>query len=459
MKVLEAIEKSVERWPEKIAGTDTARTLTFRQGGALSDRLARRLHETRGEDNQVVGYLGGCDTSLLIASLAIIKAGQCLMVINPQDPPAALRDLVEHSGMRECVAGPGYEALAEKVTGKQPLAVFSEDGGEEPFAPVEAASDTKAIIQYTSGTTGKPKGALTTREGLDDRWLRHVIGTDIKPDDVVATYHPNRVPEMLAWFTEGAIQHFRDVKAHKPQDHVEWLKAKSITAMAVFVIFFRQLAAAAEDGGLAGIKRLYVAGKPVYRADFKLFNRVSGPDCRLCSRYGLSEYGPVAEFCYGFGEPVEHDMSPIGRPFYPDRLVLIDEGGRPVADGDKGEIVVVSSTLPGTYHNDEERSAVTFKRSPENPDDTWYITGDLAYRNHQGLLIGLGRKDQQVKIRGYNVRPGDVEQILQWHPGVKEAAVVAFKGQNRTLRLACHYVQIRLHRSARMTCAPTCGSG
>ena len=440
MKLLEALAKGAARWPDKVAATDKRQALTFGQAAALSDRLASRLHDGKVEDNQVVGFLGGSDTSLMIAGLGVIKAGQCLMVMNPQDPAAALREIGEHSGMRVCIAGPGYEALAEEVTGEAPLSAFSGDSGNQPFAPLQAAPDAKAILQYTSGTTGKPKGALTIRSGLDDRWWRHVLSSEIKDSDIAANFHPNRVPEMFAWMTEGATQHFRDVKAHEPQDHVEWLRENQINTVAMFVIVFRQLAAAAGNGGLAGIERLYVAGEPVYRADYELFNRVSGPGCRLCSRFGLSEYGPVAQFCYRFGDPIDYAVSPIGRPFYQDRVRLLGEDGMAVADGEKGEVVVVSSTLPGTYFKDTERSAATFKRDPDNPEDTLYFTGDLAYRNSDGLLIGLGRKDQQVKIRGYNVRPGDVEQILQQHPSVQEAAVSTFKGGNGSLRLACHYV-------------------
>jgi acyl-coenzyme A synthetase/AMP-(fatty) acid ligase/thioesterase domain-containing protein/acyl carrier protein len=402
--------------------------------------LASRLHETRSNKGQVVGFLGGADTALLIANLAIIKAGQCLVVLNPQDPAFVLRNLAEHAGMRECIAGPGHEAIAEEVVGKPALSAFSSGICEKPFVPVTTEPDAIAVIQYTSGTTGKPKGALTTRAGLNDRWRRHVLASAIQTSDIAANFHPTRVPEQLAWLSEGATQHFRDIKAHEPRDHVEWLSKQSVTSMTIFAILFRQLAEAAADHGLAGIERLCVLGEPLYRADFELFNRVSGPGCQLWCRYGLSEYGPTAQFHYRYGDPLRYDISPIGKPLSPDRLKLIGNNGIEVGDGELGEIVVVSATLPGVYHNDEERSAATFKRDPDNPEDTLYFTGDLAYRNAEGLLIGLGRKDQQVKIRGYNVRPGDVEQILQQHPGVWEAAVSTFKGGNGSLRLSCHYV-------------------
>ena len=116
MELLNAIAATARRLPDKVAATDNRRTLTFRDVAVLSDGLARRLHEARAEENQVVGYLGGADITLLIASLAILKAGQCILVINPQDPVASLRDLARHAGMRSCVAGPGFEALAEQVT-------------------------------------------------------------------------------------------------------------------------------------------------------------------------------------------------------------------------------------------------------------------------------------------------------------------------------------------------------
>ena len=114
-----------------------------------------------------------------------------------------------------------------------------------------------------------------------------------------------------------------------------------------------------------------------------------------------------------------------------------------VDDGQVGELAITSNVISGRYHNDAERSVAVFVSDPANPGRMLYRTGDLAYRNADGLLIGLGRKDQQVKIRGFAVRPPEVEELVIAHPDVSDAAVVAYESQNGVRRLACHFEALK----------------
>ena len=127
-------------------------------------------------------------------------------------------------------------------------------------------------------------------------------------------------------------------------------------------------------------------------------------------------------------------------PLQPDNFLLLNADGEAVPEGGQGEMAISSPILPGGYYRDTERSAGIYKADPRKPGHRLYLTGDLAYRDQNGLFHGLGRKDEQTKIRGYNVRPAEVEQMVQEHPGIKEAAVSPHEGKNRIRRLACHYV-------------------
>ena len=115
MDILAEIERQILRYPEKIAASDETCQLTFRELAETADRAAAALYAKRRTENEIVGYLGGADVACLVANLAIMKAGQCIVILDPHSPVAALQDLAEHSGMAQCVAAPDLEPLAEKV--------------------------------------------------------------------------------------------------------------------------------------------------------------------------------------------------------------------------------------------------------------------------------------------------------------------------------------------------------
>ena len=220
---------------------------------------------------------------------------------------------------------------------------------------------------------------------------------------------------------------------------VDWISEKQVTNITSYKGIFRQLI----DSNVAAfphIKRYFVIGEPLLRADLEAVNQKFAPGSRVYCRYGSQEYGTMTLCEYRHGDPIAHDMVPLGRPLEPDHFMLLDEDGGQVPEGEPGEIVMSSPLVAHGYLHDPARSAEVFKPDPNRPGSWRYHTGDLAQLAPDQTLNGLGRKDLQVNIRGFNVRPPEVEEVIMRHPGVKMAAVAPFEGKSGIRQLACHII-------------------
>jgi thioesterase domain-containing protein/acyl carrier protein len=211
-----------------------------------------------------------------------------------------------------------------------------------------------------------------------------------------------------------------------------------VTNFVSYMFLYRQMCAAATDG-LPHIRRIFLLGEPIVRSDLELFNEKFRPGAELISRFGSSEYGAMTVFPYRHGEPIKHDVLPIGKPIHEGTLFLLDEHGEEVPQGELGEVTFSTPLVPHGYHNDPERSAKVFMADHKRPGHWRYHTGDLGFLDENGDVTVVGRKDEQVKVRGYTVRPHEVEQMLVEHPGVALAGVVPFTGRQGNVQIAAFF--------------------
>ncbi len=216
------------------------------------------------------------------------------------------------------------------------------------------------------------------------------------------------------------------------------MRQKRITFLSTYTAMYRQLIGSTSEV-FPDLQRVLIAGEAVRRSDLENLSRIGKPGTSLGNRYGAQEFGSILMFNDQCGDPVPYDFVPMGRNLFPGTVRLLDDNGREVADGEPGEVTVTADFVPAGYHNDPERSATVFRREPDGRMTCAH--GNLAYRDHEGIYHSFGRKDQQIKIRGYNVRPPEVEQLLLEHAEVEAVAVAPFEGQQGIRRLACYFVR------------------
>ncbi|MFU8872797.1 amino acid adenylation domain-containing protein [Micromonospora sp. SL4-19] len=424
--------------PDAVAVTEPGRSLTY--GGldlaaaALAGRL-RRLGVTRGT---IVALRLDWGVDLVVAALAVVRAGAAYLPIDPGYPPARQRHLLADSGAPVLVTrGPAPDGTTATVVDLANLSGPAASGSAQSdetgaashqaadtgpaFADAAIGPDDLAYLIYTSGSTGRPKGVAATHGSLANlvAWQHRVSG--LGPDDraslVAGVGFDASVLELWPALAAGATVVVPAPEARRsPQRLRDALVAERVTvsfAPTAYVEALVELPWPAETA----LRLLLTGGDRLHRRP------PAGLPFTLVDNYGPAETTVVAtaaQVAPGAGEP------DIGHPIDGATVRLCDATGRPVAPGDVGELCVGGAGVARGYHGRPDLTADRFRPDPDGPPGArLYRTGDLARWGAAGTLEFLGRADDQVQIRGHRVEPGEVEAVLAEHPDVRSAAVVA----------------------------------
>ncbi|WP_424933545.1 AMP-binding protein [Amaricoccus macauensis] len=429
----------VARLPEKIAVSDDKRSLTYAEIDADSDRIARILEEDAGGENRIYAYLGRMTCECVSLNVAAGKSGTAVVALDPGHPVAAMKEVIAHSGAVRIVTTPEFGDLAREVMEVEPIMLPLDRPvrSEIDVYPIVARDpELLHFISYTSGSTGKPKGVKVSRHICDYRWKQKIVFYGTNETDVVAMFTPFWWYKHVWPLSVGAECACFDF-AGKGLSAVEnWLREKKVTVLLTYTAMYRQLADGAASA-FPDLRQIIIGGEATRVEDVRNFDRITVPGAELMSRLACQELAILTLFVHKHGDPIDYEKVPLGRNLHPKETRLLDPDGHEVPRGTPGELVTKGEFVPPGYHNDPERTAEAFTL---HPDGEWSFTmGDLAVEDENGILHALGRKDQQVKIRGYNVRPTEVEEKLVTHPDVHEAGVTAFEGAKGIRRLAAFY--------------------
>ena len=242
---------------------------------------------------------------------------------------------------------------------------------------------------------------------------------------------------MLAPFAAGASFHSYDFASLGSSGLSKWLAEQQIEVFSTFTAAARAMDIS-QEMSWPKLRMFRMAGEPFLRTDVERLAKAMPDGSVMENSFGLSEYVWISGYKHVIGQPISFDAVPLGYAYEPEHFLLLGETSEPVGPNEVGEIAIRSPFTIHGYWKDPERSALVLsKLSPEDKDLTFF-TGDYAFMDEQGLIRTSGRAEEQVKIRGYNVRPTEVEGILSQMDGIRETAVVSFVAPNGIRRLACH---------------------
>ncbi|MET7638019.1 amino acid adenylation domain-containing protein [Streptomyces sp. NPDC005438] len=428
-------ERAADRTPEAAALTFEGEALTYRELDERANRLAAVLRERGVVPDTVVGVLAERGPALPLAFLAILKAGGAYLPLDPDHPDARRRTLLADASARLVVTtGDLATSLPEEVTAV--LADAPElTTGPAPRLPSAAGPGDLAYVIFTSGSTGRPKGVAVEHRSIVN-FARGITDLfDMGPGDRVLQFaNPSFDVSLFDFFgalTSGAtlVQAPRRTLLD-PQALAALLAEERITVTDLPPAVLGLL----DPERLPDLRTLFV-GLEAFPGE--LVNRWNTEGRQFHNGYGPTE-ATVA--CINYACPhVPHDtMPPIGTPLPNYQAHVVDRHDSLVPVGVPGELLVGGVGVARGYLGGSDLTERKFVPDPFGGDgERLYRTGDLVVRRPDGNLVFLGRVDNQIKIRGLRIEPGEIEQALTGQPDVGEAVVVAH-GQGGGARLIAY---------------------
>ncbi|WP_371798033.1 non-ribosomal peptide synthase/polyketide synthase [Streptomyces albidoflavus] len=451
--------------PDATAVGHGATALTYAELDADSNRLARHLvARGAGPETRVAVSLERTP-ALVTALLAVMKAGAAYLPVDPGHPAARTDALLTHAAPALLITTAGTTAHAVAASGlpRVPLddpetraAVAARDAGpltqDERRAPLRP--EHPAYVIHTSGSTGAPKGVVVEHAQvtalLRAAAERYGFGTD----DVWTWFHSYAF-DFSVWelwgalLTGGRLVVVDHDTSRSPADFHALLVREGVTVLSQTPSAFQQLdqADARQDAAALDARlRLVVFGgealDPARLTDW--YARHGGDGPRLVNMYGITEttvHVTHLDLDPRAGDvPGTHGGSPVGRPLDHVRVHVLDDALRPVPPGVPGEMYVTGSGVARGYLDRPATTAARFVACPFEPGTRMYRTGDRARRTADGALTYLGRADDQVKLRGFRIEPGEVEAALLDHGQIAQAAVVLRTGPPGDRRLVGYVV-------------------
>ncbi|MFT7866116.1 MULTISPECIES: non-ribosomal peptide synthetase [Amycolatopsis] len=422
--VVDRLAAQVAATPDATALSDAHSSVTFAEFAARTDRLARWLASQGAGPEKVVALVLPRSAAVVEAIFGVFKTGAAYLPMDPDQPADRLSAILADSGAALVLSS---RSLASLVPG----ALFVEDIVDCHAALTPPSPSNPAYVLYTSGSTGKPKGVVVPHSGLVNLFHSH-RETLYRPAVAAAGGRRLRVGHAWAfffdaswqpqlWLLDGHEVHVVDDDTRRdPERLAAVVRERELDFLELTPSHFAQLAAAGviADGRCA-LGVVGVGGEAVSQTLWETLS--SMPGTQAYNLYGPTE-ATVDALVGRFGDagrPV------VGRPVHNTRAYVLDGGLAPVPAGVPGELYLAGAGLARGYHGRPGLTADRFVADPFGPPgERMYRTGDLVRWRPDGQLEYLGRTDDQVKLRGFRIEPGEIETALARHDDVTEALVV-----------------------------------
>jgi len=452
--LLDYFEAQAEEKADKIAVKGTERQLSYRELNEQANRLARTLREQGVKPDGIVPLLIERSPEMLVAILAIWKAGGAYLPISPDFPTERIQYLLRDSGSSLVVSRGGYlQALAEKTGEASEVAGIDVDSESSYSAdrsnlPIVHTSRHLAYVIYTSGSTGQPKGTMIEHRSVTNRLLWMQDQYPLLPDSVILQKTPFTfdvsVWELFWWMIPGGKVALLENGGEKdPAMIVQAIERNAVSHMhfvpPMLKLFLEHIHRAGMTAKLDSLAYVFASGEALQVPQVEQFQALNDRfRTRLINLYGPTEATvDVSYYECGWNEPT--GIVPIGRPIYNTSLLILNDRFQLQPIGVPGELCIAGDGLARGYANRPELTAQAFVDHPYLEGQKMYRTGDLARWLPDGNIQYLGRRDNQVKIRGFRIELGEIEQILLEHEHVRECVVIVKRNKQQEDYL-CGYI-------------------
>jgi len=466
-------EKAAGAYPDRLAVSSAEGELTFRDLNERANAVAQALLAMGLQRGEFVALLLERSIESVIGQLGVIKAGGAYVPIDLDYPTERIRYMLSDSGARYVLTRTSTRDRAQDLVAtlaSAPQAASTSQGapatqatlapqGLAPTAQATPAPQVLAIdadfrdnstdnvglgltgtdlayMIYTSGSTGLPKGTMLMHRGVVNLadWMRERYGYG--PGQTVLQFASFSF-DASVWETLGNLLNGVQIHLAAPQerqsldDFAAIIAATGAVSTVIPNVFFKQLALHLRPDQahqLATLRRLFVGGEMLLAEDVRLWQRRFGTTIAIVNAYGPTE-ATVLTALHDITAPVEDRATvlPVGTPPPHYEVYILNEHLQRCPVGARGEICVGGPGLARGYLHQREKTAEAFLPHPfsTTPGARLYRTGDIGRLLPDGTLECLGRRDSQIKVRGFRIEIGEIEAVLLEHPQIALAAVLA----------------------------------
>lgn len=422
----------VSQYPDRLAVRSGDGDYTYQQLNRSANRIARFIKDFTEKAEQPIPLLLHKNHQLMAAMLGILKSGNIYVPLAPSDPPARIVSILEDCGASLVLTDTDHLAQVRSFATPGIRIINVEEISksiDDSDLKLDIDPNAPAFIIYTSGSGGKSKGVMQTHRNIRHYVNNYAEFVSVTPDDRLTLLSPFShsavVMDIFSAFLYGASLFPFDVYTSGISAIRDWLISEQITIYHSVPTLFRAFTDLL-DGieKFPEIRLVDMGGEAVYDTDVEAFRRNFSEGCVFANGLGSTELTVIFRCFINNDHENTSRIVPVGYPVYGVEYLLLNEQGKDVGENAVGEIVYTSPALTPGYWNAPELNDVLFRSLPGHPGKRWFFSGDLGMRNPDGSLTLLGRKDLQIKVRGFRVELTEIEHALAKHPAIKQAVVV-----------------------------------
>lgn len=425
--------------PDKIALKGQNHRVSYGNLGPLTDILADQLR-ARNIGHTFL-YIGNTGVLAHLYFLACAKAGKAFLSLNRKLTATNIRAIISELGVAPHIFTDNAtdvsdfpDVTLENLPNLPPIP----DGGPIYAPQLSIPSDRVMFYNTTSGSTGIPKVIPITYEDLLENIRLTDQAWDLQDNDIVGNPGEFCAEHLLVTLACGATMSFSSVSQQPAQVTRDWIIQDRVSVLMCYVAIFRAFHYIA--GQFDSLRAIGVYGEATLASDLELFDRICPPGARYHSFLALQEIAYVLRKTWTQNTGERKGVLSMGKPVLDNSVFLADEHGDPVMPGDIGEIVIRTPILSNFVNGDLGGRAGSGRLIKRGAEIIGFGIGDLATQDDKGEFYFAGRKDDQVKISGFNIRLLEVEQAVRSIIGITDAALTVQGLERDNKILCCHYV-------------------